>query len=98
MAGKGNCKAKDCTREAFARHYCRKHYRLWKAGEMPKSRYKTCTFEKCRKRRFRGSLCEEHYNAARGKKAEAAPAAAGGATPAAAPPAAAPPADAAPAA
>jgi hypothetical protein len=87
MADKGNCTAKDCPRAAFAKHYCRKHYRLWKAGEMPKARYKTCTFEKCRKHRFRGSLCEEHYSAAHGKKA----------APEAAPPAAAP-ADAAPAA
>ena len=76
MAEKENCKAKDCAREAYARHYCRKHYRLWKQGEMPKSRYKTCTFEKCRKKRFRGSLCEQHYQAARGKGApEVAPAA-----------------------
>jgi len=75
MAEKGNCKAKDCAREAYARHYCRKHYRLWKQGEMPKARYKTCTFEKCRKKRFRGSLCEQHYQAARGKgAAESAPA------------------------
>jgi hypothetical protein len=74
MPNKGNCKAKDCTREAFARLYCRKHYRLWKLGEMPKPRYKSCTFEKCHKRRFRGSLCDEHWNAAHGKKAaEAAP-------------------------
>jgi hypothetical protein len=42
---------------------------------MPKSRYKTCTFEKCRKKRFRLSLCEEHYKAKTGKGA-AAPAAA----------------------
>jgi len=77
MAEKENCKAKDCAREAYARHYCRKHYRLWKKGEMPKPRYKTCTFEKCRKKRFRGSLCEQHYQAARGKgtaEAAAAPA------------------------
>jgi hypothetical protein len=71
MASKGSCKAKDCAREAIARHYCRKHYRLWKAGEMPKSRYKTCTFEKCRKKRFRLSLCEEHYKAKTGKGATA---------------------------
>jgi hypothetical protein len=83
MAGKGTCKAKDCAREVFAKGYCRKHYRLWKAGEMPKARYKICTEEKCRKPRFRGSLCEAHYTAAHGKKGEA-PAAASGA-PAAAP-------------
>ena len=57
MANKGTCKAKDCNREVVARHYCRMHYRLWRHGEMPKARYKTCTFEKCRKKRVRGSLC-----------------------------------------
>ena len=78
MASKGSCKAKDCAREAIAKHYCRKHYRLWKAGEMPKSRYKTCTFEKCRKKRFRLSLCEEHYKAKTGKGAAAPTAAPSG--------------------
>jgi hypothetical protein len=90
MAEKQNCRAKDCTREAFVKHYCRQHYRLWRKGEMPKPRYKICTFEKCRKKRARGSLCEEHY-ATQKIKGAAAPAAA----PAA--PAAAPAAPAAPA-
>jgi hypothetical protein len=76
MAGKGNCKANDCTREVIAKGYCRKHYRLWKAGEMPKARYRICTEEKCRKPRFRGSQCETHYNAAHGKAAAAGAAAA----------------------
>ncbi len=71
MPSKGTCKAKDCSHEVIAKGYCRKHYRLWKAGEMPKARYKICTAEKCRKRRFRASLCEEHYAAAHGKKGEA---------------------------
>jgi hypothetical protein len=86
MATTEKCTAKDCERESFAKHYCRKHYRLWKAGEMPKPRYKTCTFEKCRKKRFRGSLCEEHYKAQTGKGD--APAAAPAAQPAAEAPAA----------
>jgi hypothetical protein len=77
MPNKGTCKATDCEREVIAKGYCRKHYRLWEHGEMPKPRYKVCTFEKCRKRRFKGSLCEEHWVAKHGKKAEgAAPAAA----------------------
>ena len=84
MAGKGTCKAKDCSREVIAKGYCRKHYRLWKAGEMPKARYKICTEEKCRKPRFHGSLCETHYQAAKGKAAQT-PATA--AAPAEAPPA-----------
>jgi hypothetical protein len=84
MPAKGTCKAKDCPHEVIAKGYCRKHYRLWKAGEMPKARYKICTAEKCRKPRFRASLCEEHYNAAHAKKGEtgAAPAAAAPAAPA----------------
>ena len=44
---------------------------------MPKPRYKTCTFEKCRKKRFRKSLCEEHYKAKTGAGAAPAQAAAG---------------------
>jgi hypothetical protein len=82
MANKGACKANECNREVIAKGYCRKHYRLWTHGEMPKPRYKICTFEKCRKRRFRGSLCEEHFKAARGAAAAATPAAAAPAAPA----------------
>src|SRR3984957_9971633 len=76
MTTKGNCKAKDCAREAVGKGYCRQHFRLWKAGEMPKARYKTCTFEKCRKHRHgTSSLCDEHFKAKHGKPAEAAAAA-----------------------
>jgi hypothetical protein len=88
MASKVTCKAQDCEREVIAKGYCRKHYRMWKAGEMPKARYKICTFEKCRKKRFRLSLCEEHYKTKTGKGA-AAP---GGEAPAAEAPAAGAPA------
>jgi hypothetical protein len=87
MAEKETCKANDCAREVVGKGYCRKHYRLWKAGEMPKARYKICTEEKCRKPRFHGSLCEAHYNAARAKGAAAAPAAPAAAAPAAGAPA-----------
>src|ERR1700682_744698 len=69
-------KAKDCAREAVGKGYCRQHFRLWKAGEMPKARFKTCTFEKCRKHRHgTSSLCDEHFKAKHGKPAEAAAAA-----------------------
>lgn len=71
MGSKGTCKANDCNREVIAKGYCRKHFRLWKHGEMPKARYKICTAEKCRKPRYAGSLCEEHWTASRGKPAEA---------------------------
>ena len=65
MAKEGTCKASDCARQVVGRGYCRKHFRLWKAGEMPKARYKTCTAENCRKPRAHGSLCQEHYSAQR---------------------------------
>jgi hypothetical protein len=80
MAKEGTCKANDCDRQVVGKGYCRKHYRLWKAGEMPKPRYKICTAEKCRKPRVHGSLCEEHFNAQR-----SAPAASGAAPAAPAP-------------
>ena len=81
MANKETCKAEGCSREAVAKNYCRKHYRLWKRGEMPKARYKICTAENCRKPRFKGSLCEQHWTVAHGKgeAAGGAPAAAQGA-------------------
>ena len=81
MGSKGTCKAKDCGHDVIAKGYCRKHYRLWTHGEMPKPRYKICTAEKCRKPRFRGSLCEQHWATEHGKAAE------GGAAPGAAAPA-----------
>jgi hypothetical protein len=77
MPTKGTCKAKDCQREVVGKGYCRMHYRLWKAGEMPRPRYKICTFEKCRKARgAKGSLCDEHWATAHAKAAEAGAAAA----------------------
>ncbi len=82
MANTATCKASECSHEVIAKGYCRKHYRLWKAGEMPKPRYKICTEEKCRKPRFKSSLCEEHWNAAHGKKPEATAAPTAPATPA----------------
>jgi hypothetical protein len=40
---------------------------------MPKARFKTCTFEKCRKHRHgTSSLCVEHFQAKHGKGGEAA--------------------------
>ncbi len=75
MAEKGPCRAEGCGRAAVSKRYCRKHYRLWRRGEMPKPRYKICSAENCRKPRFKGALCEQHWNAAHGKAAApAAPA------------------------
>ena len=59
------CKQEGCKRPYRAKEYCNVHYRLWRHGELPKSRYKICTKEGCRKpRALPGSLCEEHKSGA----------------------------------
>ena len=54
------CSKEGCKRPYRAKGYCNVHYRLWRHGELPKSRYKICTKEGCRKPRAKGSLCAEH--------------------------------------
>jgi hypothetical protein len=72
MANKGTCKASDCDKGVRAKGYCDRHYRRWKAGKMPKPRYKTCHSEGCRKPITRRGLCQEHFAATSKKKAEPA--------------------------
>lgn len=56
------CKVEGCKRPYRAKAYCIMHYRLWRHGELPKSRYKICTKEGCKKPRAgtSGSVCAEH--------------------------------------
>ncbi|MBI2339998.1 MAG: hypothetical protein HYU99_06515 [Deltaproteobacteria bacterium] len=78
------CGVENCKRSYRAKGYCNVHYKKWRGGELPKSRYKTCAQEGCKKKRHLRGLCEEHYKAAFGKKEEgAAPVAAPVAAPAA---------------
>jgi len=60
MAKKGTCKADSCDKEAVGKGYCKRHYRLWKRGEMPKARYDTCVAEGCHKRVTASMRCAEH--------------------------------------
>jgi hypothetical protein len=57
-----SCSVEKCKRPYKAHGYCVAHYRKWRQGEMPKSRYKTCSKEGCFKKRApgKGSLCAEH--------------------------------------
>jgi hypothetical protein len=50
-----------CKRPYRAKGYCRVHYRKWRQGEFGKTRYKPCRFEGCRRRRFQGAYCEDHF-------------------------------------
>ena len=55
------CSQANCKRPYKAKGLCIAHYRQWRHGKLPKSRYKICTKEGCRKpRAMPGSLCAEH--------------------------------------
>src|SRR5437763_6910225 len=59
--GKGNaCRIEGCKRAYQAKGYCFFHYDKWKAGELPKARYKTCSKEGCLKKVVAHGLCAEH--------------------------------------
>ena len=74
------CGIEGCKRAYQAKGYCFFHYDKWKAGEMPKGRYKTCSREGCLKKVVEHGLCAEHQKK---KTGEAAAPAAAPATPAA---------------
>jgi len=55
------CKHSGCGRTADGgKGYCKRHYALWKRGGLPKSRYKTCRVEGCRKPIVTRGRCDEH--------------------------------------
>jgi len=78
------CKIEGCKRAYQAKGYCFFHYDKWKAGELPKARYDTCSKEGCHKKVVAHGLCAEHQAKKAGEAAAPAPAAA---TPPAATPA-----------
>ncbi len=63
-----NCKSENCKRPYRAKGYCRVHYKKWRRGDLPHTRYNTCLQDACRKKSFQKSLCEEHFKAKYGKK------------------------------
>jgi len=73
--GKKACSVEGCKRPYRAKSYCFFHYKKWRQGELPHSRYRTCSKADCRAKTFKGGLCEKHYAEAY-KKEAAAPAAA----------------------
>jgi hypothetical protein len=71
------CGIEGCKRAYQAKGYCFFHYDKWKAGELPKSRYKTCSREGCHKKVLAHGTCAEHQKKpAAAAAAPAAPAAA----------------------
>ena len=76
MSETRTCQIKECKQVYRAKGYCNSHYKKWRQGELPHSRYRTCKNDACRKREFKKALCEDHYNAKYSKKVEAPAAAA----------------------
>jgi hypothetical protein len=81
--GKKTCTVANCKRGYRAKGYCFFHYKKWRRGELPHTRYNTCSQAECLKPAVKHGLCETHAATKAGKAPEAKPAAA-------APPAAAP--------
>ena len=68
------CSVAGCKLAVRAKGYCRKHFIGWRRGKVGKKHsYKICSKEGCRKPAVLAGRCEEH---GKGKKGEAAPAAA----------------------
>jgi hypothetical protein len=65
------CSVEGCKRPYRAKGYCFFHFKKWRQGDLPHSRYKTCSKAECRKPAARRGLCETHF-AETYKKAEAA--------------------------
>lgn len=75
--GQKACGVQGCKRPYRAKGYCFFHYKKWRQGELPHSRYRTCSKPDCRAKAAKGGLCEKHYGELykAGTPAAAAPAA-----------------------
>jgi hypothetical protein len=60
--GENACSVAGCKRPYRAKGYCFFHYKQWRQGELPHSRYRTCSKTECRKKVFKAGLCEQHFN------------------------------------
>ena len=62
------CTVEGCKRPYRAKGYCYFHFKKWRQGELPHSRYRTCSKAECRQKVVRHGLCEKHEAEARGAK------------------------------
>jgi hypothetical protein len=69
-----HCSVEGCKRAYRAKGWCYFHFKKWRQGGLPHSRYKTCGRAECRLKAVRHGLCEKHEAEVYGKEA-AAPAA-----------------------
>ena len=71
-AGAKACSVEGCKRPYRAKSYCFFHYKSWRQGALPHSRYRTCSKPDCRKKVMKGGLCETHHAEAFKKPDDAA--------------------------
>jgi len=69
------CSVEGCKRPYRAKGWCYFHFKKWRQGELPHSRYRTCSKAECRMKAVRHGLCEKHEAEVYGKEV-GAPAAA----------------------
>jgi hypothetical protein len=73
--GEKACGIANCKRPFRAKGYCYFHYKKWRQGELPHSRYRVCSKPECRVKAARHGLCEKHfeetYKSAKAPAAEA---------------------------
>lgn len=63
------CSVEGCKRPYRAKGYCYFHFKKWRQGELPHSRYRTCSKAECRAKAVRHGLCEKHEAEVYGKAA-----------------------------
>jgi len=66
------CSVAGCKRPYRAKGYCYFHFKKWRQGDLPHSRYHTCSRAECRLKAVRHGLCEKHEAETYGKGAETA--------------------------
>ncbi|MET0401572.1 MAG: vegetative protein [Cystobacter sp.] len=59
--GKKACTVEGCKRPYRAKSYCFFHYKKWRQGDLPHSRYRTCSKPECRTKTDKAGLCTKHY-------------------------------------
>ena len=60
------CTVEGCKRPYRAKGYCYFHFKKWRQGELPHSRYRTCSKADCRQKAVGHGLCEKHGAEAHG--------------------------------
>lgn len=66
------CTIEGCKRPYRAKGYCFFHFKKWRQGDLPHSRYRTCSKEGCRLKASKAGLCEKHFDETYKKDAAAA--------------------------